>query len=105
MNDPLTDSTSKHACDRVHPSEAAAILHLGYPGRFNRIRRLLQRVWDRDTGTHLPYPADLGSADETDFNRQHVLVVPEWGGIAYFGGDWSYSRARVREWASGRTLD
>lgn len=90
--------------DRISARDAASVLDLGYPGRFNRIRRRLQRVWNRDDGTHRPYPDDLSTDAERAFNRDHVLVVPEWGGVSYYGSDWSYSAQRCAEWASGAAL-
>lgn len=85
----MTDS------DRCSAGEAAAILGLTYPSTFHRVRRRMQKILAHPDGPLRTYPSDFASADaERDFCRQHVIVVPEWGGVSYFGGRWSFLRSR-----------
>lgn len=87
--------------DRCKAKQAAGILSIPYPGSFNRRRRKLQRVWNRTEEATEPYP-DLDTPEERDtFDSQHILVVPEWGGVSHFGGDWVYSVEKCRRWACG----
>lgn len=86
------------------------MLSLTWPGRFNHTRTRLECVRDRETQEIKPYPraehfAILAaerrcSADEAErqWRRDHILVVPEWGGVSVMGGDWSYSRAAIERW-------
>ena len=88
--------------ERVTCNAAYPILGLPSQQSFNHIRRRLQRVWDRDSGALTPYPdferqyADgrVRAAREREFCDTHILVVPEWGGIKYPKGPWTYSRRR-----------
>ncbi len=81
------------ASDRIDGRSAAELLDLPYPGTFNRVRRRLQRVYDPDTGELQPYPCGLTQAQERAFDRNHVLVVLDWGGVSLYGGDWTYSHS------------
>lgn len=88
--------------ERIDAARAAAIQGLPLSS-FNAARRSMQLVRDRATGRLLPYPDysrdALGNAaspeerrrQEVDFDASHVLVVPEWGGIRYPKGSWTYS--------------
>jgi len=95
--------TTQHAAispDRLTPPEAAVVLRLPYPGTFNRVRRRLQKIYDRATsGLALP-PSGLTRAQERAFSREHILVVPEWGGVSWFGSDWTYSRQACEAWGA-----
>lgn len=86
---------------------AAAAELLGLPGSsFNASRRAMQLVRDRATGRVTPYPDfthdALGNTlsheerrrREIAFDSANILVVPEWGGIKFPRGSWSYSRRR-----------
>lgn len=97
-----TDSSDRVAApDRCKAKQAAEILSVPYPGSFNRLRRKMQMVWIRTEETTEPYP-NLQSAKEREaFNKQHILVVPEWGGVSHFGGNWIYSVEKCRAWAKG----
>lgn len=81
------------ASDRIDGRSAAKLLGLPYPGSFNRTRRRLQRVYDPDTGDLRPYPSGLTQAQESAFDRDHILVVLDWGGVSFYGRDWTYSRS------------
>lgn len=90
--------------ERCKAKRAAEILSTPYPGTFNRRRRQMQMVWNRETESPEPYP-NLTSADERRaFNEDHILVVPEWGGISHFGGVWTYSVEKCQAWARGDAL-
>ena len=88
--------------ERISCTAAYPILGLLSQQSFNHIRRRLQRVWDRDSGVPTPYPdferqfpdARTRAAREREFCDTHILVVPEWGGIKYPKGPWTYSRRR-----------
>ena len=88
------------ATDRLTPPEAAAVLRLPYPGGFNRVRRRLQKIYDRATSGLEPGPRGLTRAQERAFAREHILVVPEWGGVSWFGSDWTYSRQACEAWGA-----
>ena len=88
--------------ERIPCTTAYPILGLPSQQSFNHVRRRLQRVLDRETGTLMPYPEferqcsdpRVRSAREREFCDRNVLVVPEWGGIKYPKGPWTYSRRR-----------
>jgi len=86
--------------ERLTPPAAAAVLGLAYPGTFNRIRRRLQRIYDRGTGTLLPFPNGLARRAERELAHEHILVVPEWGAVSWFGSDWTYSRQACESWGT-----
>jgi hypothetical protein len=84
---------------------AASLLKLAYPSTFNRVRRSLERFVDpHDARTlrELPHfgPESGRSARQVEraFRRQHVCVVPAWGGVSAYGADYSYSLDKVQRW-------
>ena len=96
----MTTSSASGSADRLTPSRAAAVVGLPYPGTFNRVRRRLQKIYDRKTGSLNPFPAGLTRAAERTHAREHILVVPEWGGVSWFGSDWTYSRQACESWGA-----
>lgn len=97
-----TDSPDRVAApDRCKAKRAAHILSLPYPGSFNRLRRKMQKVWNRTEETTEPYPVLDSAVEREAFDKQHILVVPEWGGVSHFGGNWIYSVEKCRTWAKG----
>lgn len=103
MTSPCVSSSSNVPSDERIPCSAAYPI-LGLPSQqsFNHIRRQLQKVWDRDSGVLTPYPNfdqqfpddRIRANKEREFGDTHILVVPEWGGIKYPKGPWTYSRRR-----------
>lgn len=91
---PITQPDLPSRVEPVGAAEAASLLGLAYPGVFNRTRRRLQRVYDPITRQITSYPSDLSTAEERAFNRDRVLILPEWGGVSWFGSDWTYCRRR-----------
>lgn len=86
----------------ITASDAAPILGLCATSTFNRVRRRLERyvvVIDGAAPQLHPVPPFDSTADYRRFAREHVLVVPEWGGRSVYGGDWSYLRSRCESWA------
>ena len=96
----MTIQGSPGGVDRLTPPQAAAVVGLPYPGTFNRVRRRLQAIYDRESGALKPFPPGLTRAGERAFAREHILVVPEWGGVSWFGSDWTYSRQVCESWGA-----
>jgi len=94
----------------INGQDAAEILGVSYPAKFNETRRRLEKVVDPATGKVRDYPTtdelvelaeQLGStADEADahFRREHILAVPAWGGLSFYGGHWRYDRSKCEQW-------
>ncbi|HKK08407.1 MAG TPA: hypothetical protein VKA44_05925 [Gemmatimonadota bacterium] len=89
---------------RCKGKRAAELVSLPYPGTFNRHRLKMQRVWNRTKEIPEPYPEFDDAEEREAFDKRHVLVIPEWGGVSYFGGDWMYSVQKCLEWARGDTF-
>jgi len=96
----MTTQRATSEADWLTPPQAAATVGLPYPGTFNRVRRRLQKIYDRETETLKPFPSGLTRAEERDIAREHILVVPEWGGVSWFGSDWTYSRQACESWGA-----
>lgn len=117
------------ACDVLDPRGAAAIVRLGYPDQFNRVRWSLEEPFDLASGQAIPLPPELDlallttsqeraldrrdaeaaaqyrlrKAERIAYARAHWMRVPAWGGRQPPGGEYRYSRARCEQWAL-RTL-
>lgn len=60
--------------DEIGGRSAAEILHVPYPGSFNRLRKRLQQISVTKVG-------------------EKIARVPELGGVKYPGTEWIYSRS------------
>lgn len=97
--------------DCVLAREAARELGKSYPTLFHRERQRRQLVLDAIQGL-ISYPEeflrdDLDGATRAakgTFDREHHLVVVEWGGAKPPGGSWTFSRRQCREVAEGGLL-
>lgn len=90
------------ADERITCNAAFPLLGFHSQQQFNHVRRQLERARNRDTGVLVAMPdfesieERLGPAErsrrEKEFLHGHILVVPEWGGIKWPSGSWTYSR-------------
>jgi len=88
--------------ERITCNEAFPLLGFRRQQQFNHVRRRLERARNRDTGVLAAVPdfdaieSRHGAAErrrrEGEFAATHILVVPEWGGIKWPSGSWTYSR-------------
>lgn len=96
--------------NRLTASQAAQILGIAYPATFYRLLAAQHLVYDQLTGLQ-PYPAEYrqdlpGSQHRAKevFDREHSLVVVEWGGMKPARGQWVFDRHRC-EAVRDRGLD
>lgn len=86
----------------VGGAQAARLLGLCATRSLNRTRRRLERYLVQHNGAapqlH-PVPSFVSEREYRAFAREHVLVVPEWGGRSVFGGDWSYLPSMCAAWS------
>lgn len=98
---------------------AAELVGYAYPGKFNNVRKALQKVLT-PSGEHVPYPTFHAGFDpiavfgdeydprvhkgldprraEAMYCSSRVLVVPAWGGIKVPGTEWVYDEALCATW-------
>jgi hypothetical protein len=99
IEDIVSDGPSEQP---VSGAEAARLLGLCATSSLNRTRRRLERYLACHNGAEPqlnPVPAFASERDYQAFARQHILVVPEWGGRRVFGGDWRYLPSLCRSWS------
>ncbi len=99
IEDTLSDAPSEQP---VSGAEAARLLGLCATSSLNRTRRRLERYLACHDGADpqlYPVPPFASERDYKSFARQHVLVVPEWGGRRVYGGDWRYLPSKCRAWS------
>lgn len=87
--------------NRIPAAEAAQLLGIPYPTTFYRLLGAQQMVYDQFSGLQ-PYPAEHRGEAQSDcqrsakkaYDRDHALVVVEWGGLKPAGGSWAFDRHR-----------